>query len=90
MAENHISTRPPITRKPHRWQADEDLVARFICHANSTHVLQSLWRGLRPDRRPFLGGRVGPEGAHGASSPGVPLKLKTTSESSVNRRSTLR
>jgi hypothetical protein len=36
MAENHISTRPPITRKPHRCQADEDLVARFICHANST------------------------------------------------------
>jgi hypothetical protein len=46
MAENHISTRPPITRKPHGCQADEDLVARFICHANSTHVLQSLWRGL--------------------------------------------
>src|ERR687897_2043013 len=46
MAENHSSTRPPITHKPHRCQADEDLGARFICHANSTHVLQSLWRGL--------------------------------------------
>src|SRR5215208_5266330 len=46
MAENHSSTRPPITRKAHRCQADEDLVARFICHANSTRVLQSLWRGL--------------------------------------------
>src|SRR5215203_6145094 len=46
MAENHSSTRAPKTRKPHRCQADEDLVARFICHANSTHVLQSLWRGL--------------------------------------------
>ena len=46
MAENHSSTRAPITRKPHRYQAEEDLVARFICHANSTHVLQSLWRGL--------------------------------------------
>jgi hypothetical protein len=46
MAENHTSTRPPITRKPHRYQADEDLAARFICHANSTYVLQSLWRGL--------------------------------------------
>src|SRR5829696_5507724 len=40
------ATRPPITRKPHRCQADEDLVARFICHANPPHVLQSLWRGL--------------------------------------------
>ena len=37
---------PPITRKPRRYQADVDQVARFICHANSTHVLQSLWRGL--------------------------------------------
>src|SRR5215217_2781878 len=46
MAENHSPTRPPITGKPHRCQADEDLVARFICHVNSTHVLQSLWRGL--------------------------------------------
>jgi hypothetical protein len=46
MTENHISTRPPITRKPHRCQAEVDLVARFICHAKSTHVLQSLWRGL--------------------------------------------
>src|SRR5215218_5818451 len=51
MAENHSSTRPPITRKAHRCQADEDLVARFICHANSTRVLQSLWRGL-PRRAP--------------------------------------
>jgi hypothetical protein len=46
MAENHSSTRAPITRKPHRCQADEDLAARFICNAHSTHVLQSLWRGL--------------------------------------------
>jgi len=45
MAENHISARPPITRKPHRYQAEVDLVARFVCHVNSTHVLQSLWRG---------------------------------------------
>jgi hypothetical protein len=49
MAENHSSTRPPITRKAHRCQADVDLVARFICHANSTRVLQSLWRGLATD-----------------------------------------
>src|SRR5215211_524001 len=43
---------PPIARKPRRYQADVDQVARFICHANSTHVLQSLWRGLYdPDRR---------------------------------------
>src|SRR5919112_1635592 len=46
MAENHSPTRPPITGKPHRCQADEDPVARFICHVNSTHVLHSLWRGL--------------------------------------------
>jgi hypothetical protein len=46
MAENHSPTRPPITRKPHRCQDDEDLVARFICHVNSTPVLQSSWRGL--------------------------------------------
>jgi hypothetical protein len=52
MAENHISRRPPITRKPHSYQADEDLVARFICHANSTHVSQCLWRGLL--LRPFI------------------------------------
>jgi hypothetical protein len=25
---------------------DEDLVVRFLCHANSTHALQTLWRGL--------------------------------------------
>jgi hypothetical protein len=25
MAENRISTRPPITRKPHRYQADEKI-----------------------------------------------------------------
>jgi hypothetical protein len=49
MAENHSSTRPPMTRKAHRCQADVDLVARFICHANSTRVLQSLWRGLATD-----------------------------------------
>ena len=46
MAENRISTRLSITRKSHRYQPDADLLARFICHANTTHVLQSLWRGL--------------------------------------------
>src|ERR687898_1147104 len=35
-------------------------------------------RGLRPDRRPFRGGRVGPEGGHGASSSGVPLNTSRT------------
>src|SRR5687768_11241344 len=44
MAENHVSTRPPITSR-----CDEALVVRFLCHANSTHVLQSLWRGLSPN-----------------------------------------
>jgi hypothetical protein len=42
MAENRPPTRLSIAQEPHRYQADEDLVARFICHANSTHVLQSL------------------------------------------------
>jgi hypothetical protein len=64
MAENHISRRPPITRKPHSYQADEDLVARFICHANSTHVSQCLWRGLgmtHPSHsRPRRGDRQAP------------------------------
>src|SRR5688572_20184045 len=61
MAENHSSTRPPITRKPRRCQADVDLLARFICHANSTHVLQSLWRGLcwSSRRRPRTSGAKG-------------------------------
>ncbi len=49
MAENRPPTRLSIAQEPHRYQADEDLVARFICHANSTHVLQSLWRGLHAD-----------------------------------------
>src|SRR5215218_7465781 len=48
MAENHISTRPTLARKPHSYKVDEGLVVRFLCHANSTHVLQTLWRGLRP------------------------------------------
>jgi hypothetical protein len=47
MAENHVSTRPPIARKSRRYRIDESLVLRFLCHANSTHVLQTLWRGLR-------------------------------------------
>jgi hypothetical protein len=46
MAENHVSTRPPIARKPRRHRIYEGLVPRFLCHANSTHVLQTLWRGL--------------------------------------------
>jgi len=46
MAENHVSTRPSLARKPHRYQVDEGLDVRFLCHANSTHVLQTLWRGL--------------------------------------------
>src|SRR5215204_2260805 len=46
MAENPVSTRPPLARKPHRYKVDEGLDVRFLCHANSTHVLQTLWRGL--------------------------------------------
>jgi hypothetical protein len=46
MAENHVSTRPPIARKPRRHRIDEGLVLRFLCHANSTDVLETLWRGL--------------------------------------------
>ena len=38
MAENHISTRPTLARKPHSYKVDEGLVVRFLCHANSTHV----------------------------------------------------
>src|SRR5215212_10163005 len=38
MAENHISTRPTLARKPHSYKVDEGLVVRFRCHANSTHV----------------------------------------------------
>jgi hypothetical protein len=48
MAENHVSTRLPIARKPRRHRVDEALVVRFLCHADSTHVLQTLWRGLFP------------------------------------------
>jgi hypothetical protein len=46
IAENRVSTRPPIARKPRRHRVDEGLVVRFLCHANFTHVLQTLWRGL--------------------------------------------
>jgi hypothetical protein len=46
MAGNHLSTRPTIARKPHRYQVDEGLGSRFFRHANSAHVLQTLWRGL--------------------------------------------
>src|SRR5215210_101987 len=46
MAENPVSTRPPLARKPHRYKVDEGLDVRFLCHANSAHVLQTLWRGL--------------------------------------------
>jgi len=46
MAENHVSKRLPIARKPRRHRVDEGLVVRFLCHADSTHVLQTLWRGL--------------------------------------------
>src|SRR5215216_2761223 len=48
MAENPVSTRPTLARKPHRYKVDEGLDVRFLCHANSTHVLQTLWRGLLP------------------------------------------
>jgi hypothetical protein len=46
MVENHVSTGFPIARKPRRYQVDEGLDVRFLCHANSAHVLQTLWRGL--------------------------------------------
>jgi hypothetical protein len=46
MAENLVSARPSLLRKPHRYQVDEGLDLRFLCHTNSTHVLQTLWRGL--------------------------------------------
>jgi hypothetical protein len=46
MAENYVSMRLPIARKPRRHRVEESLVGRFLCHANSTHVLQTLWRGL--------------------------------------------
>src|SRR5215204_2419568 len=42
MAENHVSMRPSLAGKPHRYKVDEGLVVRFLCHANSTHVLQTL------------------------------------------------
>ena len=75
MAENHVSTRLPIARKPPRHRVDEGLVVQFLCHANRTHVLQTLWRGLVgstgrcntvgfrccPDRRCGRG-EVGPSG----------------------------
>ena len=46
MAENHVSTGPPIARKPRRYQVDEGLDARFLRQANSARVSQTLWRGL--------------------------------------------
>jgi hypothetical protein len=46
MAEKHLSTGPPIARKPPRYRVNEGLDIRFLCHANSAHVLQTLWRGL--------------------------------------------
>src|SRR5215212_5008314 len=49
MAEKHVSTGPPIARKPRRYQVDEGLDVRFLRHANSAHVLQTLWRGLSGD-----------------------------------------
>jgi hypothetical protein len=42
MAENRVSTKDPMTRKPRGYQAEEDLVAQFLRHANSTHVSQTL------------------------------------------------
>ncbi len=42
MAENRVSTRPLIAPKPRRYKVGEGLVLQFVCHANSTHVLQTL------------------------------------------------
>src|SRR5215203_5751994 len=36
----------PIARKPLKYRVDEVLDIRFLRHANSAHVLQTLWRGL--------------------------------------------
>ena len=46
MAENRAYTRPPRTPKPRRYRVDEGPIVRFFRHANSTHVSQTLWRGL--------------------------------------------
>ena len=46
MAENHLSTRPLIARKPCRYQVDQDLDVLFLRQANSAHVSQTLWRDL--------------------------------------------
>ncbi len=51
MAENHASTGPPIARKPRRYRVDEGLDVRFLRHANSAHVSQTLWRGLAENKR---------------------------------------
>ena len=37
----------PIARKPLKYRVDEVLDIRFLRHANSAHVLQTLWRGLK-------------------------------------------
>jgi hypothetical protein len=46
MAGNDVSVRPPTAHKPRRDQVDEGLIIRFLRHVNSTHTLQTLWRGL--------------------------------------------
>src|SRR5215207_1926254 len=46
MAENHVSTRSSIARKPRKYQIDEGLDVLFLRHANYTDVSQTLWRDL--------------------------------------------
>ncbi len=70
MAENHVSKRLPIARKSRRHRVDEGLVVRFLCHANSTHVLQTLWRGLHKRRGSRILGNP-----HPAPSPS-PIAMK--------------
>ena len=50
MAESRAPTRLPLAHEPHRNWVEEDLAGRLFCHAHYTYVLQTLWRGLSPQR----------------------------------------
>jgi hypothetical protein len=71
-------TRLSIAQEPHRHRANEDLVARFICHANSTHVLQSLWRDLDYHD----GGRCSSTSA--GAGPDVPVQRASSGTGAAN------
>src|SRR5215207_9654441 len=79
MAENPVSTRPPLARKPHRYKVDEGLDVRFLCHANSTHVLQTLWRGLAAHTSKGLAKAfVSSAGGKGPENRDTPAPLSST------------